>query len=246
MKTYILQSATILLSAFLSFSCEKADPIEKETPKITLNKKSAEIIKADNAFGFELFKEVCKLGTGDNLMISPLSVAYALGMTYNGANGATLQAFNDVLHFGDLSQDEVNESYKDLMDQLLNLDNKVEFALANSIWYKEGFQVIPDFIQINQDYFDAAVEELDFSDPASVEVINQWIEDKTNDKIQDMLDEIPTSAVMYLINAIYFNATWKYEFEKTETEEGDFTAFGSKPSPGGIHECLREFSIYQQ
>jgi len=156
-------------------------------------------------------------------MISPLSVAYALGMTYNGANGATLQAFNDVLHFGDLTSEEVNESYKDLMDQLLNLDNKVEFALANSIWYKEGFQVIPDFIQINQDYFDAAVEELDFSDPASVDIINQWIEDKTNDKIQDMLDEIPTSAVMYLINAIYFNAPWKYEFEKTETVEGDFT-----------------------
>lgn len=223
MKTYIQHSVIILLSAFLSFSCEKADPIEKETPKITLHKKSAEIIKADNAFGFELFKEVCKLSAGDNLMISPLSVAYALGMTYNGANGATLQAFNDVLHFGDLTSEEVNESYKDLMDQLLNLDNKVEFALANSIWYKEGFQVIPDFIQINQDYFDAAVEELDFEDPGSVDIINQWIEEKTNDKIKDMLDEIPEDAVMYLINAVYFNATWKYEFEKTESVEGDFT-----------------------
>lgn len=222
MKAYILHSAIFLISACLLFSCEKADPIQKETPKISLNKKSAEIIKADNAFGFELFKEVCQLNGGKNLMISPLSVSYALGMTYNGANGSTLQAFNDVLHFGDLSQEDVNESYKDLMDQLLNLDEKVEFSLANSIWYKEGFQVIPDFVQINRDYFDAVVEEVDFSNPATVDIINQWIEDKTNDRIQDMLDHIPEEAVMYLINAIYFNATWKYEFEKTETEEGDF------------------------
>jgi len=223
MKTYIHCPVLLLLSTFLFFSCEKAEPIQKETPKITLHKKSAEIISADNAFGFELFREVCKLGTADNLMISPLSVAYALGMTYNGAGGTTLQAFNDVLHFGDLSQEEVNESYKDLMDQLLNLDKKVEFALANSIWYREGFQVIPNFVQTNQDYFDALVEELDFEDPASVDIINQWIEDKTNDKIQDMLDEIPPNAVMYLINAIYFNAPWKYEFEKTETAKGNFT-----------------------
>ncbi|MEA3462302.1 MAG: serpin family protein [Bacteroidota bacterium] len=222
MRQHFQYSAIILISALLLNSCEKADPIEKETPKITLNKKAAEIIKADNAFGFELFKEVCQLAEGKNLMISPLSVSYALGMTYNGANGPTLQAFNDVLHFGSLSPEEVNESYKDLMDQLLNLDDKVEFALANSIWYKKGFQALPDFIKINQDYFDAAVEEVDFSDPATVDIINQWIEDKTNDKIQDMLDQIPEEAVMYLINAIYFNATWKYEFDKTDTREGDF------------------------
>jgi len=223
MKTYIQYSAIFLLSALLSFSCKKADPIQKETPQISLNKKSAEIIKADNDFGFELFKEVCDLAGGKNLMISPLSVSYALGMTYNGAQEATLQAFNDVLHFGDLSQEEVNESYKDLMDQLLNLDDKVEFSLANSIWYKEGFEVFPEFIQTNLDYFDAAVEEVSFSDPATVDIINQWIEDKTNDRIQDMLDRIPEDAIMYLINAIYFNATWKYEFEKTETREGEFT-----------------------
>jgi serine protease inhibitor len=222
MRKSILLPATILLFSGLLSSCEKGDAIQKETPKITLHKKSAEIIEADNAFGIELFKEVSHLAGSKNLMISPLSVSYALGMTYNGANGSTLQAFNDVLHFGDLSSEEVNESYKDLMDQLLNLDDQVEFALANSIWYREGFQVLADFIQINQDYFDAAVEEIDFTDPGTVEVINQWIEDKTNNKIQDMLDQIPEDAVMYLINAIYFNATWKYEFEKSETEEGDF------------------------
>jgi len=66
------------------------------------------------------------------------------------------------------------------------------------------------------------VKEIDFTDPQTVAIINQWIEDKTNGKIKDMLDYIPDSAVMYLINAIYFNAQWKYEFNKEDTYEGDF------------------------
>ena len=152
-------------------------------------------------------------------MISPLSTSYALGMTLNGANGTTKDAFRQVLHFEDLSDQEVNESYQDLMSQLVTLDEQVEFSIANSIWYKLGYQVLEDFISTNQEYFDAAVEELDFSDPGAMDIINGWIEDKTNDKIRDMLDYIPGDAVMYLINAIYFNATWKYQFDPEDTFE---------------------------
>jgi serpin B len=222
MKSYISYIIVILISLITFPSCQESEPIQKETPKITLNKKALEIIKADKNFGFEIFREVYTLSEEDNIMISPLSVSYALGMTYNGADGTTLQAFNDVLHFGDLTTEEVNESYKDLMDQLLHLDDQVEFSIANSIWYRLGFQILSEFIKTNKDYFDADVKEIDFGDPQTVEVINQWIEDKTNDKIKDMLDFIPPDAVMYLINAIYFNACWKYEFEKEDTYEGDF------------------------
>ena len=230
MKRYIAHIIGILILGGVLPSCEKADPIQKDTPKITLNLKAAEILEADKAFGFDLFREVSTLSQEDNIMISPLSVSYALGMTYNGAAGTTLEAFKEVLHFGDLTPEEVNESYKDLMDQLLVLDDKVEFSIANSIWYRLGFPVLPEFIKTNQDYFDAAVKEIDFSNPQTVDIINQWIEDKTNDKIQDMLDYIPADAVMYLINAIYFNASWKYEFEKGETYEGDFNLIG-----GALH-----------
>jgi serpin B len=108
------------------------------------------------------------------------------------------------------------------MEQLIHLDDQVEFSIANSIWYRLGFQVLSEFIQTNRDYFDAEVKEIDFADPQTVEIINQWIEDKTNNKIKDMLDFIPVDAVMYLINAIYFNAQWKYEFDKGDTYEGDF------------------------
>ncbi|MHA1280098.1 MAG: serpin family protein [Candidatus Helarchaeota archaeon] len=226
MKNRISFIIIFLISIMIFSSCEEngpSGPVDEEIPKITLNKKAAEIIKADQAFGFELFREVYNLTDEDNIMISPLSVSYALGMTYNGAAGTTLEAFNDVLHFDGLTSQEVNESYKDLMNQLVHLDEQVEFSIANSIWYRLGFEVLAEFIQTNKDYFDAEVKDVDFNDPQTVEIINQWIEDKTNGKIRDMLDYIPAEAVMYLINAIYFNATWKYEFEKEETYEGDFT-----------------------
>ena len=214
-------SLLIIVNLALLISCE-TEPIIKETPKIKLTKKSAEIIEADHAFGFELFREIYRVSEEENIMISPMSVSYALGMTYNGAAGTTLDAFNDVLHFGGLTNQEVNESYKDLMDQLLNLSDEVEFALANSIWFKEGYPVLEDFIKTNENYFNAAIREVDFSDPKTLDLINGWIEEQTNDKIKDMLDQIPGDVVMYLINAIYFNANWKYEFPKEDTYEGEF------------------------
>ncbi|MCK5067670.1 MAG: serpin family protein [Bacteroidales bacterium] len=224
-----MRSSIFLPAVFLTIlmalpACELFDQdlVPDEPKKIDLRKKSAEIIEADQLFAFELFKQVYTLSDEVNMMISPLSVSYALGMTYNGAAGTTLEAFNEVLHFGDLTNQEVNESYKDLMNQLIHLDEQVEFSIANSIWYKLGYPVLDEFIITNQDYFDAAVEELDFSDPGAVDVINGWIEDKTNDKIRDMLDFIPSDAVMYLVNAIYFNAKWKYQFDPEDTYEGEF------------------------
>ncbi len=231
-KTPALLLALIITALFLLPSCEKADPVQKEPKKVVLNKKAAEILQADRQFAFELFKEVESLSDAENLMISPLSTSYALGMTLNGARGTTKEAFRQVLHFEDLSDQEVNESYQDLMAQLVTLDEKVQFSIANSIWYRLGYNVLEDFISLNREYFDAAVEELDFSDPGAVDIINGWIEEKTRDKIQDMLDYIPGDAVMYLINAIYFNATWKYQFDPEETFEDDFTLEG-----GGLHRC---------
>jgi serine protease inhibitor len=222
MKTRMILLIITLIIVGFTISCENSEPVQKEPTKISLNKKSEAILEADQEFAFELFGKVNALSEEENLMISPLSVSYALGMTMNGSAGTTLDAFYDVLHFGDLTNAEVNESYKDLMGQLVRLDDKVEFSIANSIWYKLGYQVLDEFINTNQTYFDAAVRELDFSDPQAVDIINGWIEDKTNDKIKDMLDYIPSDAIMYLINAIYFNATWKYEFDKSQTGEGPF------------------------
>lgn len=230
MKSQGIHIILALSTALLTLACEKSDPPQKEPVKVNLEYKSAELIEADLEFGFDLFRKIYAQSDETNLMISPLSVSYALGMAYNGAETTTFDAFQDVLHFGDLTRDEVNQSYKSLMNQLTGLDDRVEFSIANSMWYKLGFQVVQEFIDNNKTYFDAEVREVNFTDPATVDLINGWIEDKTNDKIRDMLDYIPGSAVMYLINAIYFNAPWKYEFDKADTYQGNFHLEG-----GGSH-----------
>jgi serine protease inhibitor len=247
MKTNMILSIITLLAAGIAVagitsSCEKSGPVQKDPAKITLNYKSEEIIEADQQFAFELLGKINALSEEDNFMISPLSVSYALGMTMNGAAGTTLDAFYQVLHFGDLTDTEVNESYRDLMNQLVRLDDKVAFSIANSIWYKLGYHVLDEFIATNQTYFDAAVRELDFSDPQAVDIINGWIEDKTNDKIKDMLDYIPADAVMYLVNAIYFNATWKYEFDKSQTAEGPFYLDGGGSYPADFMKVKGAFN----
>jgi serine protease inhibitor len=239
---HICRYFLVLLALGLMPACETNGPVKDEPREIVLNKKAAEIIEADQQFAFELFGEVCSLSEEDNIMISPLSVSCALGMTMNGSAGTTLDAFYDVLHFGELTNEEVNESFRDLMDQIVRLDEKVQFSIANSIWYKLGYNVLEDFVTTNRTWFDAAVRELDFSDPQSVDIINAWIEEKTNDKIQDMLDFIPPDAVMYLINAIYFNAKWKYQFDKKDTYQGNFHPSDGSTYPANFMKISGAFS----
>jgi serine protease inhibitor len=222
MKKHSIPIPLFFLALILAGACGKDEPVQKEPGTIEMAFKSREIIDASHTFGFELFREICATDTTENIMISPISVSCALGMTFNGARNATEEAFRKVLHFGGLTRQEVNQSYQSLMTQIEGLDPAVEFSVANSIWYRTGFEVLQEFIDINREYFDAEVSEADFSDPATVDMINDWIEVKTHDKIKDMLDYIPVDAVMYLINAIYFNAPWKYEFDPSDTYNGDF------------------------
>ena len=143
-------------------------------------------------------------------------------MTLNGANGATYDSMRTVLGLEDMTNEEINELYPHLIDQLVSLDRKVIMEIANSIWVRENFQIEPDFIEANRNYFDARVRMLDFTQPSALETINGWIAEQTHDRITDVLDYIPREAVMYLINAIYFNGTWTTEFDEDETRESTF------------------------
>ena len=147
----------------------------------------------------------------------------ALGMTLNGANGDTYDAMKSTLELSGLTEDEINQSYKDLIDLLTNLDEEVIFNIANSIWHRENFNVEQLFLDTNKEYFDAEVQGLDFSDPAAKEVINNWVDDKTNGLIDKIIDgNIPADVVMYLINAIYFKGVWAGEFDKVDTSDESF------------------------
>jgi serpin B len=110
-------------------------------------------------------------------------------MTYNGAAGETQQAMAQTLEFQGLNLDEVNQGYHDLVDLLFDLDPQIEWQLANSIWYREGFSVEPSFLDVNRAFFDAQVEALDFSAPGAADVMNQWVSDGTNGRIEEIVDD---------------------------------------------------------
>lgn len=182
------------------------------------------LVATSNRFAFNLFREVVRQQPPDsNVFISPLSAAMALGMTYNGARGETQTGMAQALSLEDLTTQEANESFRSLIDLLRGLDPKVDFRLANSIWYKLGFVPRAEFLDVNQRYFDAEVSALDFAKPEAVTTINGWVDANTNGKIPKIIDAIDRDIVMLLINAIYFKGTWVHEFDKDRTRNEPFT-----------------------
>jgi serine protease inhibitor len=215
---------TIVVLIFVAnVSCQKEDAISEENKIINLDEKSALLIEAENDFGFELFQNVFASETEfENIMVSPLSVSLALAMTYNGANGETKSAMEKTLKVYGLTPDDINTSYHNLIEALKSLDPKVLLEIANAIYYRDGFTVENEFISINKNYYDAEVSALDFSSPQAVNTINDWVAEKTHDKIETILEEITGDQVMFLLNAIYFKGIWAKEFNVESTESLPF------------------------
>jgi len=208
MKNYIL----VILFIILLTSCDKNQAAITEDPKITELK--AAIIKSNNNFSIDIFKEIVGNETpNQNVFISPLSMYYALSMAGTGSANLTKQEFVNVLGWQNKTDDEILSSMKELYQSLMPTNSNITLEIANSLWSRQGAPIKEEYKTQTKEYFDAEVRELDFSNPEAVKIINSWIEVKTNNKIQDMLEYIPADAFMYLINAVYFKGSWKYEFK---------------------------------
>jgi serine protease inhibitor len=230
----------ILLS---TFGCDVTKPTE---PPRELTSSEAKLVEADNSFGLKLFKEINAEETDSNVFISPLSISMALGMTYNGARGSTEEAMRTTLEFGDLSMGEINESYKSLIELLRGIDSDVEFNIANSIWYRDDYTFEQDFFERCRDYFDARVKALDFSqNVAAKDTMNNWVDENTNGKIEEIVDYVdPINDVMFLINAIYFNGTWTYQFDKEDTRDDIFYLPGGSTKECKMMNIEEEFKYF--
>lgn len=169
-------------------------------------------------FGVRLFKT--SMEEGENTLISPLSVLYALAMTANGADGETLTQMEKVLG---MDVDNLNSfmlAYLDLLPEAKDY----KLSLANSIWFKDdpNFTVEQSFLQTNADYYGAGAYKAAF-DEGTRNDINNWVKEHTDDMIPEILDEIPDEAIMYLVNALAFDAKWDKEYENYQIREGRFT-----------------------
>jgi serpin B len=220
MKTIILLPLAFILTSISS--CQKNDLEPDENKIINLDEKSAKLVEADNAFGIELFQTIRAESDEENLMVSPLSVSVALAMAYNGADGETKTEMEEVLKLKGLTKEQINASYKMLIEALQSLDEEVVFEIANAIFYADGFSVKPDFLSTHQNIYDAEVEALNFNNEASVAIINGWVAEKTKDKIEKIIDQLNPLDRMVLLNAIYFYGTWTNEFDKEGTHNLSF------------------------
>jgi serpin B len=217
MKSLKFFSLALLLS--IGFvSCKKSEPAAQQDPKaITLSQKDKEVIASSNDFGISLFAKTAQTETG-NLMLSPLSASAALTMLLNGCNNETYDQLKTMLGYApNLTIGEINQSYRSLISQLLDADEKVQLSIANAIFYRLGFQVKPAFLNTMATDFESQVSGLDFNAPAALSTINQWASDNTNGKIPKVLDEISPQAVMFLMNALYFKGEWTQQFDAANT-----------------------------
>ena len=207
--------------AFFAACGNSVDPIV-ELPR-ALSVAEGKLVDADSRFAFKLFREVNEQDAGKNIFISPLSVGMALGMTYNGAAGSTRAAMQEALELQDMTLEEVNQAYQSLIELLRNLDPRVEFLLANSIWYRNTMTFEQAFIDLNAQFFDAEVAALDFNSPSAANTINDWVRQSTSGRIEEIVDSpINAETIMFLINAIYFKADWASQFDKNRTQSEPF------------------------
>ena len=222
---------TLVPLALATFAC--SDPSAPQTitslPR-PLSVAEQKLITGSNAFAFDLFRQINTGQRTSNVFVSPLSASMALGMTVNGAAGATYEAMHSALRLADASKQEVNEGYKSLIALLRGLDKTTDFRIANSIWYESSFPFNDAFLADSKSFFDAEVKGLDFKSPSALTAINSWVNQSTAGKIPAILETIDQSEVMFLINAIYFKGSWQKQFDKSQTRDAPFFALDKTSS----------------
>jgi len=215
----------ILLTLGLVLSVSACSPTKSDDLMKDVPAKSVDVLPDMDAgaaaaadFGVRLFQN--SMEEGKNTLISPLSVLYALAMTANGAEGETLAQMEQVLGMDVESMNSYMLAYLELLPEA----KEYKLRLANAIWFKDdpNFVVDQSFLQTNADYYGADAYKAAF-DEATRNDINSWVKAHTDGMIPEIIDEIPEEAVMYLVNALAFDAQWKDVYQEHQIREGYFT-----------------------
>lgn len=220
MKLCMLVLLALSLAGCSLFSDSDSQP---RTPDpLILNAETSELIAQSNRFGVDLFREAAT-GERENLMLSPLSASVALTMLLNGTDGETYTQIRDMLGYSTSADlPAINDGYRSLTQQLLQVDRDVTLTLANAMFYREGFGVKTPYLNTLRTAFDAEVTGLNFDAPSAVTTINSWASSKTNGRIPQVIDRITQETVLFLMNALYFKGEWSTPFEAAKTASRPF------------------------
>jgi serine protease inhibitor len=181
------------------------------------------VSSATSDFGFRLLKTLAK-DPKQNTIISPLGIAMAFAMVYNGAAGATKKEMAKTLGLGSLSDDDINRANRNLIDILAKADPAAQPEIANALWVQKDFPINPDFRTVCKSFYDASAASLDFvGDPKTAAAeINSWVDQNTHHRIPAIVAEIDPATRLILTDAVYFKATWSFPFKKAETRPRPF------------------------
>ena len=183
-------------------------------------------------FGFTMYGQLAALGQ-DNIFYSPFSISQALSMLYVGARGKTADEIANALQFK-LPAERLHPAWNHLDLELAKRGQQAQgsdgqpfrLKVANSIWGQRGYSFLPEFLDPLAVHYGAGLRALDFQEQPepSRQLINDWVAQKTEDKIKDLLPQgsIDASTRLVLTNAIYFNAAWAEPFEEAATVDGEF------------------------
>jgi len=195
------------------------------------------LVGGNNAFAYDLYQAWRE--QDGNLFYSPYSISVALAMTYAGARGETEKQMAETLHFL-LSQDDLHPALNALDQELARRaaaagseeDEAFRLSIANSIWGQVGYDFLPAFLDVLAENYGAGLRLTDFmKDPdKSRVIINDWISDQTEDRIEDLIPEgkITPLTRLVLANAIYFKATWLHQFDESRTRDREFNLLGGE------------------
>jgi serpin B len=231
-----LFGATMALVLLLS-ACGTGKLAESKLERVTNPDVPAsdltQLVEGNTAFAFDLYQAI-RLSTG-NLVYSPYSISIALAMTYGGARGETASQMADVMHYT-LPDAQFHPAFNllglDLArrpDQAAGVDAKDRFQLtiANSLWGQNGWSFLPEYLDLLAVNYGAGMRLVDFekSSESARKQINNWVSDQTNKRIKDIIPAgaLDPSTRLVLANAIYFKATWEYEFDANSTNDAPFT-----------------------
>ena len=204
-------------------SCSDSDSTpEVQNLNIELNVQQRSIRDKGDDFANNLLLNASE--SDENVLLSPLSLQFVLGMIANGADEEAYTEIVNTLGLADYSLEELNTYHQTLTKGLDVKVENIDFSLGNAVWVQEGFSVKTSFLEKMETYYEAPVKYLDFGDiDKAKKEINQWAYKATGNTIKDLQLPLQISTKLVLNNACYFNGKWKSPFNEADTREGDFT-----------------------
>ncbi|MEE1120860.1 MAG: serpin family protein [Prevotella sp.] len=223
--------AALCFCLFMLLSCDDDDKNVKymlppaATIQMTAEQKA--MVEKSNDFSFNLFREVYRQHQTESqgqksMFFSPMGATFMMGMLAEGADGETQREILKTMCLDEATAREVSQMCEVLIDDVPEADRQVTLKIANAIYTNKGYNLKKEFKKCMDEYYDADVRSLDFSKAESLNAINNWAKDKTNGKIQKVIDRLSSEAVAYILNSIYFNAKWTNQFDRKDTKTETF------------------------